>query len=309
MTGIRRMRVLFAAVSIPSALFLAAGCEKKVTGRSDDDRVNVAYPLGLKCVYASAGYADRVDSTGLLWMKIFSIQYDSTRLSGDTLFYLGRVFRTVSFPSYPPAPIPLSPGGIVPAGPDSGRLVVTVDRKWVQYQYCGIADGYEPFLKSARRSGADADTMAFPTEFFGQTPVYPAGPKPYGRYDAIRPSGGTTGSLQRTFIFEGIRTWTGPFDSGQGLFFSVRHTLFETTAIDMIGIMDSHGIVASQYSTELPWVTPQDPATPVDTLTYYQLNRRLVDFSDPATVKPLSWYADRVMRDGLESLEQPEETR
>jgi hypothetical protein len=305
--GHRLIRGLFTASFASCLLLPQAGCEKKVTGHSDDGPVNVSFPVGRKCVYASAAYADRVDSTGLLWLKIFSIQFDSTRASGDSLFYMGHVLRTQTPPVGPAAGFARSPAGRFSADTDSGGILVSVDRKWILFQNCDIQDGYDPFLKSGHRLRADADTMSVPTEFFGQSPVYPRKPRPYGRYDAVRPSGENYSSLRRTFDFEGFRTWTGPFGSWRGLFFSVRHTLFETTAIDMIGIMDSHGIVASQYASQMIRTAPDNPAG-IDTLTFYHLNRRLVDFSDPATVKPLSWYADRVMREGLEPLEQPEES-
>ncbi len=304
----RLIRGLFMASFAWCLLLPQAGCEKKVTGPSDNNPVNVSFPIGRKCVYACAAYADRVDSTGLQWLKIFSIQFDGTRASDDTLFYMGHVTRLQTPRFDAAAGFTRSKIRGFETEPDSGGILVSVDRSWVLFQACGLMDGFEPFLKPGRGLRSGTDTMSVPTELFGQGPVYPRKPRPYGQYDAYRPYGENYESLRRTFDFEGFRTWSSPFGIWTGLFFSVRHTLSETMAIDMTGIMDSHGIIASQYALQMVGTSPGDPAG-IDTTTIYQLNRRLADFTDPASLHPLSWYADKVLREGLEPLEQREAAR
>ncbi len=283
-----------------AVLALLTGCEKKAVGHSDGGGVNVSFPLGKRTVHALADYWTDADSSAssaaLQFLQIYSMQFDSVRTSGDTLFYRGTV-RSYS----PASPSLLSP-------PDSGSVVVSIDKRWVLFQNSGVPESYRLFMKRAGNGRSDADTTAVPSLAAAQFPVFPRGPEPRTSYSIRRPDlDDSYTALDRIFTFGDPVSGSDAYGPLNGLSFSCLQVL-QGMDIEMrfTGIMDAHGVVASQWGDTLI-ATRVDPSSvngyTDDTLAVRRMNRRLADFSDPASLQPLSWYADRVMREGLEPLE------
>ena len=276
-------------------------CEKRVTDPSDGFSVSVSFPLGKRAVHGLAEYFDDANSAnGLQYVVIYSLQFDSIRRSGDTLLYLGTVR------SYVPGPPSLSTGS------DSGKIVVSVDSRWILFQNSRLGESYRAFMKTSGILRSSGDTTAPPSLDFVQFPVFPRRPKPRTRYEVIRPGlDDTFYSVERIFDFGDPVSGTDAFGSWSGLSFSTLH-VFPEFGVEMrfTGVMDSHGILVSQW-LDTTMATRVDPQSPTgyseEPVAIRRMNRRLADYSDPASLKPLPWYADRVMREGLKPLDLPEE--
>jgi hypothetical protein len=283
-------------------LLLTVFCDKRVTDRSDGFSVSVSFPLGRRAVHGVADYFEGADSSnGLQSVVIYSLQFDSIRRSGDTLHYLGTVR---SFVPGPPGP---------PFGPDSGKITVSVDRRWVLFQNSPVLESFRAFMKRSGTGNLSADTTAPPSLEYNQFPVFPREPRPRTRYAVVRPDlNGSFSTVERTLDFGDAASGKDAFGRWIGLSFSTLHVLPDLDVeMRFTGVMDSHGIVVSQWRDSL-LVTRVDLAAPSgyteETVAFRRMNRRLADYSDPATLHPLSWYADRVQREGLEPLEETEET-
>jgi hypothetical protein len=153
-------------------------------------------------------------------------------------------------------------------------------------------------------SSVQTDTTYIPTEFYNQFPVFPRIMKPNTRYAVYRPGNNEDFlPVYRYFITDDFTTWNDPYGSDSGLSFSTKHFLFVVDTLDYQGIIDEHGMIISQNYLKMVATTIEHPEG-VDTLDYYILNRRIVDYSDAEGLHKLSWYADDAMENGFSLIEK-----
>lgn len=279
-------------------------CVNKITESSEKYLIEVRFPTGKKSIYASATYIGHEDSLSLSYLKIFSIQFDSTYTSNDTLYYKGCVksFIPDTFLIGPYSRNTSISNAL--AYSDSGSIVVSFDEKWVLYQYSEVMDGYHIFMKAMVDSTIQTDTTYIPTEFYNQFPLFPRIIKPNTQYAIYRPGYEEDFvPVYRYFITDDFTTWSDSYGHNSGLLFSTKQSLFYGDTLNYRGIIDAHGMIISQCYEKMIVTTIEHPEG-ADTLDYYVINRRIVDYSDAKDLHELSWYADDVMGNGFSLIEE-----
>lgn len=262
-----------------------------------ENSVDISFPTGKKAVFAVCSYVDRGDSLTLVFAQIFSLQFDSTSSRNDTTYFYGDVDSYIS-PEFLNGPR-FKQNRIPEMAMRTGEVVVSLDKKWVLFQYSDHPDAYQILLKNAPESDTPADTMRTPTFSFGQFPLYPSSFSIGDEFVAYRPASNSTGeyvAVSREFRFGGEVLHTDAFGNISGLLAEIDHHIFSTT-LEFNSIVDSHGFAISSYSTE-QILTTEDGA-PIDTTTVRFINRRIVDFSAPGSVLSLENYAAQVIENGL----------
>lgn len=301
MTNLLKKKIVILLPIILAVLFFTA-CSESVTPPIENNSINIKFPIGKKAVYAVGTYSGDVDSLETMFMNIYSLQFDTVLTKGNGLEYIGRV-------EYSGRSLMDSITSISDLGPTSGKIVVSVDDKWVLFQQSEVIGSGQIFMK---RNSSGTDTTLIPTMLENQFPVFPKKIKPNTFYSVYRPSSSDSLSLrpferflavQRDFDVKDYTEWSDIYGNEKGLFYKTEHVLklSQELTIDFAGIIDDKGVVVSNYTLKTVIRTVENPLGG-DSITTHTINRRIVDFTDPENVKELSWYADYVIENGLELL-------
>lgn len=293
-------------VKISLTLFLLGlilvGCKEDSTPLIppvDDSAIEISFPIGKKAIYARGDYlGDNPDSLTEMFLTIYSLQFDTAITKDNATEYIGSVER-YSSPFFANDSLP---GRIFPEYYGKGRILVTVDEKWVLFQNSEIADAALIFMK---RNSALSDTTDFPNWLYGQLPVFPKSIAPNTMYEIVRPGDGDMFlEYQRDFEIMDYIEWSDIYGSDNGLHFSTEYSIkFENDlTLNFSGIIDEKGIVLSRTIIENFVTAIIDNPAGVDTTSLHLINRRIVDFTNPEYTHELSWYADYVKENGLHFL-------
>ena len=283
-------------IIITSLLYL--GCSETVTPPPEPNSIQIEFPIGKTAIYANGVYeGDSIDSLQLLGLNVFSLQFDSIITKSNGIEYIGNIgFYTISH-----------------GGNDSldnefytepVKIVVSVDDDWVLFQY---SENYNSGLIFLKRNLLVSDTTIIPTFYNNQFPVFPSEIFPNRNYSVFRPKDDSIRFLgvQRNFDVRDYSKWNDIYGDAEGLYYSTEHILHinDDFTLYFRGIIDSKGVLISSYSKEMELFSAESPV-PSDTVTVHQINRRIVDFTEPENIKELSWYSDYVLENGLSILEE-----
>ena len=297
MRNLLKIKIVILPPLILVVLFITS-CSESVTPPVEDNSINIKFPIGKKAVYAIGTYSGEVDSMETMFLNIFSLQFDSVLTKENGLEYIGKV-------EYTGRSLIDSMTSIADFGPTSGKIVVSVDEKWVLFQQSEVMASAQIFLK---RSSDDTDTTLTPTLLENQFPVFPKKIEPNTFYSVYRPVSADTSqflAVQRDFDVKDYTEWNDIYGNEKGLFYKTEHILKfgQDLILNFTGIIDEKGVVVSNYTIKTIISTRDNPSG-VDSVTIHTINRRILDFTEPENVKELSWYADYVIENGLELLEE-----
>ncbi len=265
------------------------GCSETVAP-VDDNSINIKFPIGKKAIYATGVYVgDSVDSLTPLGINIFALQFNSVSPKNDGVEYVGdiEIYN------------PLISGTDVYQ--DSGKIVVSVDDKWVLFQNSDIIGSGMIFLK---RGEEVTDTTLVPTLLNNQFPVFPPKITPNTQYSVYRPASEESDTMrfiagQRDFDVQNFAEWSDIYGSNKGLFYKTKHSIFDINLVlNFNGIIDERGVVVSSFPFKTVISSTEFPDGG-DSVMTHSINRRIVDFIEPENVKDLSWYYNYVFENGL----------
>lgn len=275
------------------------GCSEETTPLIppvDDSAIEINFPIGKKAIYARGDYlGDNPDSLTEMFLTIYSLQFDTAVTKDNATEYIGIVER-YSSPLFTNDSLTLR---IFPDRYEKGRILVTVDEKWVLFQNSEIMDAALMFMK---RNSTIIDTTEFPNWLYGQLPVFPKRLAPNTMYQIVRPGDGNMFfEFQRDFEIMDYIEWSDIYSSDKGLHYSTEYSIkFENDfTLNFSGIIDEKGIVLSRTIIDNYVTRTIDNPDGVDTTSLHLINRRIVDFTNPEYTHELSWYADYVKENGL----------
>ncbi|MCF6269062.1 MAG: hypothetical protein L3J41_05080 [Melioribacteraceae bacterium] len=274
------------SILLLSASLFYIGCSETLVPPTDNS-INIEFPIGKKAIYATGVYlGDSVDSLTPLGINIFSLQFNSVSPKTDGVEYIGEIEIYN----------PLISGTDVYQ--DSGKIVVSVDDKWVLFQNSDILGSGMIFMK---RGAVIADTTLFPTSLNYQFPIFPKRITPNTQYSVYRP--GSTDSkfiaVQRDFDVKNYTDWNDIYGNIRGLYYETKHIIPDINwELNITGILDSKGVVVSSFPFKTVISSAEFPDGG-DSVMTHSINRRIVDFTEPENVKDLLWYYDYVLENGL----------
>jgi hypothetical protein len=255
-----------------------------------EDYIEINFPLNEETVYASSFVIQSGDSIFLNGLHIFLLKFTNKTETEEGIKYTGLVT------SYSP----LAPSKDVSSKVTTtqGEIFVTIKDNWVLYQYSDIYEVFNMFLKTA------TDTMDLPTQFENQFPSFPKKIVPFTQYGAFRPENsgldrGYTG-VYREFISSDFRSWSTAYSNYRGISITGIHQLMNIN-IEMDMIIDEKGIVISQLFFGESYIT-NEQGVPLDTVSTYLINQRLVDYTGSDIISPLSYYADQLLSNEISLL-------
>ena len=261
--------------------FIAFCCSDSPTGSFDSITINI--PMQQKAVRAIAYYNSMVNSDSLVHLRVSSFYFDSTVTSNDTTYLFGIYERLESDSNDEPI---------------SGEIIVSLTDDWVFYQSSEIFDAGVDLLKPF--NNLTADTTSLPTELYGYFPIYPRTLIRNVTYSIYRPAnegeGWGYGGVYREFRIKNLVVWNDHYGTEFGFEVIIEHILFGFT-INFDLVIDRHGILNS-HSSFVHYVMSPEGAI-VDSAITHVVNRRIVDYSDPSSVRSLSYYANEVLENGL----------
>ena len=280
-----------------ASLFYFA-CSDSVTVPKEDNSVNIEFPIGKKAVYAIGLYeGDLVDSLKPLGVNIFTLQFNSVLTKSDGLEYVGNVELYYSILD--------STFGTGAEFNSSGSITVSVDDKWVLFQHSEIIESGSIFMK---QTSILTDTTLIPTLLNNQFPIFPKKITPNTFYSVYRPGDDTSLfiGVQRDLDVIDYVQWNDIYGNTSGLYYTTEHVLKfgNDMLLNFRGIIDKNGVVTLLITFENSVISTINNPDGGDTVNVHQINRRIVEFTEPANVKELSWYAGYVIENGLVYLEE-----
>lgn len=297
------MRILLEKKNIMSVILILialvyVACSESIAPQLNDNSINIEFPIGKKAVYAVGVYSGDVDSLETMFINIYSLQFDTVLTKENGVEYIGKV-------EYTGKSLMDSITSISDLDKTSGKIVVSVDNKWVLFQQSEVSGSAQIFMKMNIN---DTDTTLIPTLAENQFPIFPKNIKPNTFYSVYRPISADTSrflAVQRDFDVKDYTEWNDIYGNEKGLFYSTEHILkfSQDLILNFVGIIDEKGVVVSNFTLKSVISTIENPSGG-DSLTTHTINRRIVDFTEPENVKELSWYADYVIENGLELLEE-----
>lgn len=280
-------------------IFLMVGCIEENTPLIppvDESTIEINFPIGKKAIYAVGSYLGNSDSLESYFLTIYSLQFNKISINDNSTEYVGIVER-YNAPSIVSDSLP---GATYPEYYDEGKLLLSLDDKWVLFQNSEIIDAPMMFMK---RSSLESDTTNIPNWLYSQFPIYPRYLTPNTAYSVIRPSDGVDFlEIQREFEIMNYLEWDDIYGSDRGLHFSTEYILkFEDDyTLNYSGIIDETGIVVSTTTIDDFIIGGTIISNGVaDTTSLHIINRRIVDFTNPDYTHELSWYAEYVKENGL----------
>ncbi len=297
MKNLLKIKIVILLPLILVVLFFTA-CAESVTPPVEDNSISIKFPIGKKAVYAVGVYSGDVDSLETMFINIYSLQFDTVLTKENGLEYIGKV-------EYTGRSLLDSITSLSDLGKTSGKIVVSIDNKWVLFQQSEVSGSAQIFMKRETNS---TDTTLTPTLLENQFPVFPKKIEPNTFYSVYRPVSADTSrflAVQRDFNVKDYTEWNDIYGNEKGLFYSTEHILkfSQDLILNFVGIIDEKGVVVSNYTLKTVISTIENPSGG-DSLIVHTINRRIVDFTEPENVKELSWYADYVIENGLELLEE-----
>ncbi|NOX66091.1 MAG: hypothetical protein GXO85_09940 [Chlorobi bacterium] len=303
MKNLLKIKIVILLPIIIVILFFTA-CSESVTSPVENNSISIKFPIGKKAVYAIGTYSGNVDSMEIMFMNIYSLQFDTVLTKGNGLEYIGKV-------EYTGKSLMDSITSISDLGPTSGKILVSVDEKWVLFQQSEVLGSGQIFLK---RDAINTDTTLTPTMLENQFPVFPKKIEPNTFYSVYRPVSADSMYLrpsprflavQRDLDVKDYTEWNDIYGNEKGLYYKTEHVIKigDDLILNFVGIIDEKGVVVSNYTLKTVISTSEDPSGG-DSITTHTINRRIVDFTEPENVKDLSWYADYVIENGLEFLDE-----
>ncbi|MBU0473328.1 MAG: hypothetical protein KKF62_04125 [Bacteroidetes bacterium] len=274
------------------------GCSNSVTPPIDNNSINIEFPINKKAVYAIGLYeGDLVDSLKPLGVNIFSLQFDTVITKADGLEYIGNIELYYSILD--------SSLGTGAEFNSSGSIKVSVDNKWVLFQHSEIIESGSIFMK---QTSILTDTTLIPTLLNNQFPVFPKKITPNTYYSVYRPDDDTSYfiGVQRDLDVIDYVEWNDIYGNSRGLYYTTEHVLKfgNDMLLNFRGIIDKNGVVTSVITFENSVISTINNPDGGDTVNVHQINRRIIDFTEPENVKELFWYADYVLENGLVYLEE-----
>ncbi len=297
MKNLLKIKIVILLPLILVVLFFTA-CAESVTPPVEDNSISIKFPIGKKAVYAVGVYSGDVDSLETMFINIYSLQFDTVLTKENGLEYIGKV-------EYTGRSLMDSITSLSDLGKTSGKIVVSIDNKWVLFQQSEVSGSAQIFMKRETNS---TDTTLTPTLLENQFPVFPKKIEPNTFYSVYRPVSADTSrflAVQRDFNVKDYTEWNDIYGNEKGLFYSTEHILkfSQDLILNFVGIIDEKGVVVSNYTLKTVISTIENPSGG-DSLIVHTINRRIVDFTEPENVKELSWYADYVIENGLKLLEE-----
>lgn len=282
--------VIFSLISLVNL-----GCSENLIPPLDDNSINIEFPIGKKAIYAIGFCTGFDDSLITESVSIVSLQFDTVLSNNNAKEYIGNIDGyTKSFL--------IEDSNKVYMDFYSGKVVLSMDDKWVLFQYSESINAFNLFFK---QNIIQTDTTILPTFYYNQLPVFPKKIKENSFYSAYRPSDHDLfGALQRDFDFKKFVEWNDEYENNIGIYFKTQHIMkfASNLNLEFKGIIDDHGVVISSIDFgKLPISTIENPMG-TDSINVHQINRRLVDFTESENVRELSWYADLVREHGLKPL-------
>jgi hypothetical protein len=257
---------------------LSFGCQGGANPELTDAYIEIDFPLNSSSIYASVMVREHSTSLELLNITMYSLEFLKKEVHNGKTDYTARITE------YP----------VPQVGQREGNLLVTIDDKWVLYQYSNLNNASNMFLKGM------TDTTELPTGTRNQFPSYPCKIYPNTLYSVFRPpdagQGGEFVGVYRQFSVLNYESWLTRYDTFTGLHIKGSHDLFNWRA-DFEMLVDDKGIVISQLSFG-ETVLVDESGKELGTVKDYVINERFVDFSNPADLDPLSTYADKYMEQG-----------
>jgi len=287
----KRISILFVIIST-----FYFGCSDSGTTPKEDNSINIEFPIGKKAVYAIGLYeGDSVDSLKPLGVNIYTLQFDSINTKSDGLEYVGNVelFYFIPDTSFRTG-VKLNFAGIIK---------VSVDDKWVLFQYSDVPSSLNIFMK---QKSTLTDTLIHPELYFYQFPAFPKIMRENTIYSAFSPRDDIyINGLQRDFDVKNCVDWKDIYGHNRGLYYTTDQILKceNDIILNIRGIVDKFGVVTSIIDFEDIMLSRRDNPEQIDTLSIYQISRRIVEFTEPENVKDLSWYSNYVLENGLKHLE------
>lgn len=284
-------------LTIISLLFIITnlfniGCSESLTPPINDESINIEFPIGKKAVYAIANCIGDIDSLELEFVQIFSLEFDSVVSKFDRVEYVGKIENlNKSFLS--------EDSNKVYRDFSPEKIIVSIDDKWVLFQH---SENYNSSMIFMKRASIETDTTSFPSHNLSQFPIFPKKITKNTFYSIYRPGDDSLYiGVQRNFDVKNSIDWNDIYGTDKGLYYTTEHNIkFDDDLIfNFKGIIDARGIVTSIIRfDDMVRSTINNPMGG-DTITVHQINRRIVDFTEPENIKELSWYADLVRENGL----------
>ena len=250
---------------------------------SSVESITVNLPMKKKTVHAIAYYSNYGTSDSLEHLRISSFYFDSTFTSNDTTYLLG-IYERLE-PDFYDVPI-------------SGSILISLTNDWVFYQSSEIIDAGIDLIKPL--STSVVDTTSLPTDLYSYSPIFPRTLIPNSIYSIYRPANEGDGwgysGVYREFNVKNVINWKDQYGSDLGFEVIIKHVLFGFTIMFNL-IIDKHGIVNSQSSFTQYKKSPKGAI--IDSMLTYTINRRIIDFTNPTSVRSLSYYANEVREKGL----------
>jgi hypothetical protein len=289
------MKKLLQKISVLISLSLIlTNCYEELIPPPNVEAITIEYPLGKKAIYAVGYYNGNTDSLITEFITIYSLQFNTHTITNNIHEYKGII------ESYGKPYFDIDSSQIL-VDKLSGEVVLTVDSKWMLFQYGGFIGAGENFMKI---EFTESDTTLVPTEEYNQFPLFPKEIIPNKAYSVYRPADDSLFlDVQRNLEFFDYNEWNDIYGNDRGVYYTTEHIIKDFGfTIDFRGLVDSQGLITSSSSFDLIVSSVTNPDV-MDTVVSHRINRRIVNFTDPENVNELSWYADYVYENGLIYLE------